>query len=151
MQLALQQATTKQRHSIVRQLEMTANVPTPPTPAASRIPLILTLVAAVFASGFFFHTSFDPVVFGKYNARYTLYVCAIFFVLVPAFYVAVRFLCSASVLVGSRGRQIIVRPRQKLTAAAILGLVGFIAGNFVLHQLLARTVGTHDAHMFHPY
>jgi lysophospholipase L1-like esterase len=107
--------------------------------------------AILWALGWLLHTSFDPVVLGKYNLRYTIFLGVVLFVVLPAMLLVIRFFTTTSELRSSRERRIHVTPQHKLTALVFLSLVGYVIGTTVIHRLVAGTVGTHDAHVFHPY
>lgn len=123
----------------------------PQTNFGRRVAFVLTLLFGIFLSGFFLHTSFDPVFLGKYNVRYLTFLTILFIVLLPGFYFVIRFLFSSSELRGSGGRRIIVTSRQKITATIFLSLIGYLVGNFAIQMVMAGMVATFDAHSFHPY
>lgn len=111
----------------------------------------LTLIAFVLALGYFFHTSHDRVILGKYNLRYTIFLGVVFFVVLPIFYFVVRFFSTTSQLKGSGERIYSIYPGQKLRWGALLALFGYIAMSWFISWFNSKNVATHDAHAFHPY
>ncbi len=111
---------------------------------ATRVTLLLFLV---IGAGFCFHTSFDPVIFGKYNVRYFITLCIWFFVLTPIAVVASRMVFSRTRLTFDSGRVVLVRRRTKLIALLLVfGVGGLIAQNYA-----ARRRAQLDPNCFHPY
>jgi hypothetical protein len=110
-----------------------------------------TAAVVVFCLGFLAHTSHDPVVLGKYNLRYASFLVLLFLVLIPLFYATVRFLTVAHEIKRADGRAALVKPRQKLTIAALMALIGYVGGDWLVGRVVAGKVLTHDAHVFHPY
>ena len=112
---------------------------------------LATAAVVVFSLGFLAHTSHDPVVLGKYNLRYASFLALLFLVVIPLFYATVRFLTVAHEIKLADGRTTLVKPRQKLTVAALVILVGYTGANWLVGRLVTGKVLTHDAHVFHPY
>jgi lysophospholipase L1-like esterase len=119
--------------------------------AATWIARTAYAAAILWAAGWLLHTSFNPVVLGKYNLRYTIFLGGIFLVVLPLMCLFVWFMTSISELRGSRGRRIFIMPRHKLIAFVAFSLVGYIVAGQLLRYFVAGTVATHDAHVFHPY
>src|SRR5690554_1611867 len=94
---------------------------------ATKIPRIATAIVFVLALGYLFHTSHEPILLGKYNLRYTIFLGVVFFVLIPMFYFVARFFAATHELRGSGGRRIPIRPLHKVKAASVLALIGCVA------------------------
>ena len=88
------------------------------------------MLVALFGVGFLCHTSYDPVVFGKYNLRYFTFLLIWYLVFVPGTFFFVRFLLTVHEIRLASGRTIAVRPRLKLTLTLIAALVGYIARGY---------------------
>ena len=92
-----------------------------------RLILILALLAtspvAVLGAGFFFHSSFDAAIFGKYTWRYLLFLCVWWLALTPAVFFFWRFVFRTQrIVLPESGRVIEVRPAVKLVVLLIAGL-----------------------------
>ncbi len=124
---------------------------TPRPPAVRWCSAILAVLVALFGVGFLCHTSYDPVVFGKYNLRYATFLSIWYLIFVPGTFFLVRFLLTAHEIRLASGRTIAVRPRLKLTLALIAALVGYIAVDTLAQRQLASRPVTHASNVFHPY
>jgi hypothetical protein len=119
--------------------------------AAKWIARVGYAAAVLWAAGWLLHTSFNPVLLGKYNIRYTIFLGGIFLVVLPLMCLSIWFMTSISELRSSRGRRFFILPRHKLIAFVWLSLIGYIVAGQLLRYFVAGTVATHDAHVFHPY
>ena len=110
--------------------------------------------AALFAlvsSGFFFHTSYDPVVLGKYNLRYTAFLSVWFLVLVPGLWLLVRFVFTHHEIRFASGRRLAISPGRKLYVLLVICLVGYVALNTIIQRRLTQRTFTRAGDVVHPY
>lgn len=105
------------------------------------------LLFLLIGAGFCFHTSFDPVILGKYNVRYFITLCIWFLVLTPMAVVVSRMVFSRTRLIFDSGRVVVIRRRAKLVA--LLLLLG--VGGAVAQSWAARRRAALDPNYFHPY
>ena len=115
------------------------------------LPRLITL--AVFASslGFLLHTSHDPVVLGKYDARYAIFLGLVFFVMLPAFYWLARFCAIEHELKFRSGRTFIVRRWEKIAFFALAWWLWVQAANAVTNRYVVRRLLAYSNDMYHPY
>lgn len=116
-----------------------------------RLPRVVATACALFGIGFFFHTSHEPVVLGKYSLRYLLVPGAWYLVIAPVTYFVLRFLCQSTDLVLPSRRRITIPPRSKLSWALVVALVSYLAIDAYIRQVLVRSTTTFSADAFHPY
>src|SRR3569832_1365210 len=98
---------------------MTQRSPAKASVLAVWLPRLASSVAFVIALGFLFHTSLEPVVFGKYDASYAAFLAVVFLFIQPAFHYLARFCAAEHELKSRSGRTFVVRPRHKLAALLI--------------------------------
>src|SRR5262245_62097007 len=93
-------------------------------PESSRLsrwaPRLVTLIVALIGAGFCFHTSFDPVVLGKYSLGYFVALCLWFLVLVPSVFLLTRYIATPTRVVLRSGRTLIITPRTKLMTTVLV-------------------------------
>ncbi|HWA99503.1 MAG TPA: hypothetical protein VG713_13465 [Pirellulales bacterium] len=109
------------------------------------------LACAAFGVGFWFHTSFDPTIFGKYATSYVVFLAIWYLLVTPLVYYATRFLLTRDELRLSRGRKLIVRRRSKLAGAAIVGLIAYLVLDGIGQEQMHRRTLTNGNDVFHPY
>lgn len=108
-------------------------------------------MAFVGALGFLLHTSHEPVVFGKYDAPYAVFLALEFFVVLPVFYLLARFCAIEHEIRLRSGRVLVVRPRHKLTAVFVASWVVYFATGLLAAQFASSRMMTTNGDRFHPY
>jgi lysophospholipase L1-like esterase len=111
----------------------------------------MTGLAILWCLGWLFHTCPYPILFGKYNARYLVFLSALFLLFPLLVYVTTKFFVTTSELKGSRGRKILITPVQKLTAGLVLSIIGGLSVSWLIGWIMGSGVSTRGAHVFHPY
>lgn len=101
--------------------------------------------------GYLLHTSNEPVLFGKYDTQYVLFLAAQFFVIVPAFHFLARFCAARHELTLRSGRVLDFRPMHKLKAAFAIGAVSYLAASAYTDHLVHTRTMTVSEDGFHPY
>lgn len=112
---------------------------------------LATLPAVVLGAGFCFHTSLDPVVFGKYGSRYAVFLGAWIFLVIPAWFGLARFVFRTHHVVLSGGRRRAVGPGAKIAGGLVLAVFGCLALDFATGVAAARRTTTFHADVVHPY
>ena len=121
------------------------------SPFARWWPRLVSCMAFTGALGFLLHTSHEPVVFGKYDAPYAIFLALEFFVVLPGFYFLARFCAVEHEIRLRSGRILVVRPRHKLTAVFVASWVVYFATGFVAAQFASSRMMTTNGDRFHPY
>lgn len=126
----------------------------PSKPASHRavwLPRLVTACLFAAAAGFLLHTSPDPWLFGKYNAGYAIFLAALFLAVIPALHRLARFCAITHQGTSSSGKQIVIRPRHKMTVVAILACGAFLMVNALIDRALRRQALGYNSNVFHPY
>lgn len=105
----------------------------------------------VLSLGYLLHTSHDPILLGKYDAPYVLFLAAQFFLIVPAFHFLARFCAARHELTLPSGRMLAFRPRHKLMAVFALAGVGYLTVDAYTDYLVHSRTMTFSEDRFHPF
>jgi hypothetical protein len=110
-------------------------------------PRLVALLAAAYGVGLCFHTSFDPVIAGKYSVGYFLVLCWWFVILTPSVFLLTRWLSHASQIRLRSGRWVALSvPAKALIALVLVVLLGVAAWRFVRVR-----IDLLNPYVFHPY
>ncbi len=115
------------------------------------LPRLASSGAFVIALGFLFHTSLEPVFFGKYDASYAAFLAVVFLIILPAFHYLATFCAAEHVLKSRSGRTFVVRPRHKLAALLIVACVIYPPASAISKHLASRRIMAFNGTMYHPY
>ncbi|HET6879599.1 MAG TPA: hypothetical protein VFI31_05580 [Pirellulales bacterium] len=122
-----------------------------PSRLASWLARAASLTFFLLSLGYLLHTSHDPVVLGKYDAEYVVFLAVLFLVMVPAFHYLARFCSVAHELKTRSGKTFVVRPRHKLAALLLLGGGAYLAALAYADRLVHSRTMTYGGDGFHPY
>ncbi|HEV7223968.1 MAG TPA: SGNH/GDSL hydrolase family protein [Pirellulales bacterium] len=115
------------------------------------LPRLVSLALFVVSLGFLRHTSLEPVVLGKYDAPYVVFLALQFLVILPAMHCLIRFCAVEQALKFRSGRTFVVRPWQKIAMVLVGGwLVSQGWGAVADHWARGRVI-TFNNDMYHPY
>jgi hypothetical protein len=115
------------------------------------LPRLTTSIVFLVALGYLLHTSHDPVVLGKYDAPYAIFLAVLFLVILPAIHYLTRFCAVAHVWKSRSGRTLVVRPRYQFAAVAVLMWFVYVAGSAATDRYVRQQTMTYNANDFHPY
>jgi hypothetical protein len=115
------------------------------------LPRLASSAAFIGALGFLLHTSHEPVVFGKYDVPYTIFLALEFFVVLPAFHFLARFCAVEHELTSRSGRTWAIRPRHKITAVFLASWIVYFATGFLASRFASGRMMTTNGDRYHPY
>jgi hypothetical protein len=107
----------------------------------------MSILLMLVGVGFCFHTSFDPVVAGKYSRNYFLVLCVWFLLVVPVGFLLARWAFRRTEICLTSGRKLQISAMHKITALAIAVAILITVGRSVIQRRrLDRSPFT-----FHPH
>lgn len=112
---------------------------------------LASLVFFLLSLGYLLHTSLDPVVFGKYDVEYCVFLAVVFLIFVPGFHFLARFCAVPHELRSRSGMSFVVRPRHKLAVVAIGGGIAYLSALAYADRLIHSRTMTIGGDVFHPY
>jgi hypothetical protein len=115
------------------------------------LPRLASLGVLVMSLGFLLHTSPEPVVLGKYDAPYAIFLVLLFLVYVPAFHYLARFCAVEHELKLPSGRTLVARPWQTIMAVLIVMWIPYQAAGTLASRFLRSQIVTFNNDRYHPY
>lgn len=117
------------------------------TPLESWPPRLIAIFLVLVGVGFCLHTSFDPVIAGKYSRNYFLALCFWFFFVLPIGFLLARWAFRPTGITLSSGNKVQITPVHKIAAlAVVLGILITFGRGAIQRRRLDRSPFT-----FHPH
>jgi hypothetical protein len=114
-------------------------------------PRLLTIALFVLSLGYLLHTSNAPVILGKYDVEYVIFLVVQFAVVLPVLHVLARFCAVPHELKSRSGKTFVLRPWHKLAIVFIAWCVAYLAADAYTAHLVGGRMMTYNGDVYHPY
>ena len=112
---------------------------------------LASFVFFLLSLGYLLHTSHNPVVLGKYDVEYAVFLAVLFLIVVPGFHFLARFCAVPHELTSRSGKRFVVRPRHKLAVVVVGGGIAYLSALAYTDRLVHSQTMTYSGDVFHPY